>query len=292
MTIDGKIMGMTTIINSVSSQYGYTSQGTGFFYSEIAMEATGPVNEKGQGWHEVKGIWLITNRHVAFPVIKNTDGSVIETIPDSLTFNLREEKGGKIEWLPIILSKDELLKRTKLHSIKNVDIVAIDIDDLHKRVLTERSGRKIIGSLGVTSSDLPSLSQPIIEATTDVVICSYPYGFYDTFNKFPIIKSGIIASAWGENFNGSPHFLVDAKLFEGSSGGLVISKPINIAMINGKLMHSEEKQFVFLGVYSGEYSVKVVDSDTSEEIEESFGLGVVWYSTLIPEIIKNGIAFS
>ncbi len=156
MTIDGRIIGMTTIINSVSSQYGYSSQGTGFFYSEIAKEATGTVNEKGQGWHEVKGIWLITNRHVVYPAIKQTDGTVIETVPDSLTFNLREEINGKIEWLPIVLSKDELLKRTKRHSDKNVDIVAIDIDDLHKKILTERSSRKIIGGLGVTSSDLPA----------------------------------------------------------------------------------------------------------------------------------------
>ena len=61
--------------------------------------------------------------------IYGNNGSVIETVPDSLTFNLREEKNGKIEWLPIVLSKDELLKRCKLHSDKNVDIVAIDIDD-------------------------------------------------------------------------------------------------------------------------------------------------------------------
>ena len=139
--------------------------------------------------------------------IYGNNGSVIETVPDSLTFNLREEKNGEIEWLPIVLSKDELLKRCKLHSDKNVDIVAIDIDDIHKKIITERSGRQIIGGLGVTSSDLPSSSQPTIEATTDVVICSYPYGFYDTVNKFPIIKSGIIASAWAENFNGSPHFV-------------------------------------------------------------------------------------
>ncbi len=105
--------------------------------------------------------------------IYGNNGSVIETVPDSLTFNLREEKNGKIEWLPIVLSKDELLKRCKLHSDKNVDIVAIDIDDIHKKIITERSGRQIIGGLGVTSSDLPSSSQPTIEATTDVVICSY-----------------------------------------------------------------------------------------------------------------------
>lgn len=292
MTVDSKIMGMTTIIYSESKEYGFSSQGTGIFYADLAMEPTGPVNEEGFGWHKIEGIWLITNRHVVFSPYTNKDGSIIEIIPDTFTFNLREEKDGLIEWLPITLTKEDLLKRVKLHPNKNVDIVVIGIDDLHKKALTEPPKKKIIGGLGITNKDLPSPSQPAIEATSDVIICSYPYGFYDGINKFPIIKSGIVASSWGENFNGSPYFLVDAKLFEGSSGGLVISKPVNLAMINGKLMHSSEKQFVFLGVYSGEYSVKIVDSDTSEEKEEFFGLGIVWYSSLIPYIILRGVPFA
>ena len=67
------------------------------------------------------------------------------------------------------------------------------------------------------------------------------------------MKSGIIASAWGYNFNGLPIFQIDAQLFPGSSGGLVISKPTNIAMIDGNLKYNKIKQFVFLGVYSGEF---------------------------------------
>ena len=130
-----------------------------------------------------------------------------------------------------------------------------------------------------------------IDVTSDIIVASYPKGFYDVVNKFPIVKSGIVASGWGLNFRGNPLFEIDAQLFPGSSGGVVISKPQNIAMIDGRLNYSKTKQYVFLGVYSGEYmwKDKVKRKDGSEEeIDRSYGLGNVWYSYLIPEIIDSG----
>ena len=91
-----------------------------------------------------------------------------------------------------------------------------------------------------------------VEASSDVLIAGYPKGFYDHINLFPIVKSGIIASRWGAGFQGQPYFLIDAKLFPGSSGSVVISKPIDLVVKDGQVMLASEKQFAFLGVYSGE----------------------------------------
>jgi hypothetical protein len=57
-------------------------------------------------------------------------------------------------------------------------------------------------------------------------------------------------------------------------------------------MYNETKQFVFLGIYSGEPTFK---SKLAEMMgipvlsDSSFGLGNVWYSSLVPDIIKKGI---
>jgi len=113
-------------------------------------------------------------------------------------------------------------------------------------------------------------------------------------NKFPVVKSGIVASAWGYKFNGLPMFEIDAQLFPGSSGGLVLSKPTQITMIDGKPHYSAKKEFVFLGVYSGEYKWDdTIEVDGKKvKISQSYGLGNVWYSYLIPEIIYKGIAYT
>lgn len=288
MTLDQKILGTTTIVESVYANGGKGAKGTGFFYSEIAKEAEGPVTEEGLGWHKIEGVWLITNRHVAFPRIIKPDGTYDELIPESFTFNLREVKNGKIEWVPIVLPKDDFLNRVKLHPLSLVDVVAIRIDDLQTGLLMKDQNRQLINSTNLSNQHLPSESPVKIECTSDIVICSYPYDFYDKENKFPIVKSGIVASAWGSNFNGRPTFLIDAQLFSGSSGGLVLSKPIDMAMIDGKMMTSKEKQYIFLGIYSGQYSHTTID-DEGKEHKESFGLGTVWYSYLIPQIIENGV---
>ena len=284
--LDHQILSMTTIIECGINN-GIKSQGSGFFYNKL-----GPQDENKEGqshWRLIEGTWLVTNRHVALLKINDK-----EVIPDYFIFNLRKEKSDeKIEWFPVVLTKEELTNRLKLHPNEVVDVAVIDVGDLMKKCSYELN-EDIFYPSSLTSDNLP-ISSPIeINVTSDIVVASYPRGFYDDFNKFPILKSGIIASSWSLNFNGLPFFLIDAKLFPGSSGGLVISKPIDIALIEGKIMHHESKQFVFLGVYSGEpvYHSNLIDLEDITIIKkESFGLGSVWYSYLIPDIIENGVKY-
>jgi hypothetical protein len=61
-----------------------------------------------------------------------------------------------------------------------------------------------------------------VEVSDGVLVIGYPNGYYDEVNLFPIVKSGIVASMWGRNFKGEPCFLIDSRLFPGSSGSLVV----------------------------------------------------------------------
>lgn len=284
-----QLFAITTIIATAFTSDRGKMSGTasGFYYTITSSEDS---NAKGPHWERIDGYRLITNKHVVFPEV---DGKTY--MVDSLTFCLREVENNKINWLPITLTKDEIIKRTKQHSRTNIDIVAIDVYDLiHSRIMEEaKTGNNhLMIPTALTSSTLP-LNQPIpVDVTTDIIVASYPKGFYDDVNKFPIVKSGIVASGWELDFRGDPLFEIDAQLFPGSSGGLVISKPQNIAMIDGKMHYSKNKQFVFLGVYSGEYQwyEDIIHKDGSvEKIKRSYGLGNVWYSYLVPEIIEHGV---
>lgn len=281
VSLDHQLLGMTTIIEC---HYGSTMiiQGSGFYYSDLAP---GDPSKQGGQWRLVNGTWLVTNRHVAFPRVNDK-----EVVPDTLIFNLRKVLNDKVEWLPITFSKAELIQRTKIHPNDEVDVVAIKIDDVLIDLVKNHQEEGLISPRYLTSDNLPENSPLQIDVTSDIVIASYPRGYYDTFNKFPIVKSGIVASSWNCLFNGLPVFLVDAQLLPGSSGGLVISKPVNIAMIEGHVKYNETKQFVLLGVYSGEpiYTQRFEMDDMVITRTKSFGLGNVWYSSLIPEIINGG----
>jgi hypothetical protein len=260
---------------------GLTEQGSAFFYNQLG--AKDPLKERQNV--QVEETWLITNRHVVLPKINDK-----EIIPDSISFNLRKSVNERYNWEPITISKTELLKRAKFHQNDKVDVCAIRVLDLLIEKIKDSEDYLQWG--GISSEQHPGKNNIFPEVSDDVIVIGYPRGFYDWENLYPIIKSGIIASKWGANFNGNPYFLIDAKLFPGSSGSIVILKPINLTTNkSGQLFFSEEKQFAFLGIYSGE----LFQEDQPIEIDEltiilkkRFNLGIVWYGTLIDEIITKG----
>ena len=96
-----------------------------------------------------------------------------------------------------------------------------------------------------------------------------------------------MSSRWGANFNGERYFLIDAKLFVRSSGSIVVSKPTDLALEAGRIIHASEKQFAFLGIYSGEPFEK-----SAASTDNGFNLGIVWYADLVDEIIDNGVSLA
>lgn len=288
ISFDSQLMSMTTIIETttIKGNQSYSQQASAFYYTERS-----PVEPENDGlqWWEVNRYWLVTNRHVALPQI---DG--IECVPYEFKFYLRKMDNQNINWSPIVLSQEELLSNLKLHRNKEIDVALVDVTAYIIRATSNEDSTQVILPRYLSDSVLPE-NQPIsIEVASDIIVASYPLGFYDDVNKFPIVKSGIVASAWGCYFKGVPIFQIDAQLFPGSSGGLVISKPIDIAMIDGKLKINNTKQFVLLGIYSGEYTWnKEIELEGKKGLlNSSFGLGNVWYSYLIPQIITNGVGYS
>ena len=286
---ENQLFALTTVIFTEYRVQGiaYSANASGFYYTDIAVEEE---NADIQQWRIVNGQWLITNRHVIFPV-RNDKNACVEKI----VFCLREIENGSIKWIPIVLNQKEIRTRVKMHKDPHIDVVAIDvssfIQDKMKEYVRKKKQNNLVVPAALTNLNLPENQPMLIDVTSDVIVASYPKMFYDEFNKFPIVKSGIIASAWGFCFKGLPIFEIDAQLFPGSSGGLVLSKPTNIAVFEGGLHHSDVKQFVFLGVYSGEYTwddIVTYPDGKKKTKQRSYGLGNVWYSSLIPEIIQNG----
>ena len=196
-------------------------------------------------------------------------------------------------WDPIEISTSEIKQRLKLHQELTVDIAILRIGDLITKQIN--TGRKYMAWSAVSEEDLPQNSGITAEVADDVIVVGYPRGFYDRKNIYPIVKSGIIASRWGMKFGGKPIFLIDSKLFPGSSGSIVITKPTAAPVDEGPLKGYRETQFAFLGVYSGSPIVQISSIDLGDFTitrKDSCDLGAVWYGELISEIVKNGIQLS
>lgn len=276
-----KLYSMTTLIYTELTIQGKANvnRATGFFFVESE-----PVKGNKEGWYHLGNWWLITNRHVIYNEINEK-----EFLIDKFVFHLRKKNSGKIDWLPIVINKETLMESVKLLEDKEIDVVAINITSFIMDFIKNKD-QTIIYPCNLTTENFPRKTIEKFEVADEVLIVSYPLGFYDNHNNFPIVKSGIISSGWGLNFRNQKLFEVDIQLYPGSSGGLVISKPKNILFQDGTLYQSEKKQFVFLGIYSGEYTIKKTNTNDgkTETIEYKLGLGNVWYSEIVDEIIKKG----
>ena len=261
------------------------SQGSGFFYQRLA-----PTDKEGPQWRKIEGQWLVTNRHVLIPQING-----VEVQPSSVTFHLRKRNENKLEWDPITLSSADIEECARFHPDKNIDVAVIDVERFTKERINEKNIDNYVPCYSVSKENFAGQNNINIEASSDVLVVGYPRGFYDDVNLFPIIKSGIVASRWGADFQGNRHFLIDAKLFPGSSGSIVVSNPIDVVVKDGQIFHSEEKQFAFLGIFSGEpyRHENPVEFDDMIIIQKSgFNLGIVWYADLVEEILDSGILLS
>ena len=274
--IDDQIHSITTLVNVY---YPFEKgQGTGFFYQQLSEKDP----KKNFQWLAIEKLFLVTNRHV---VLKKINGQ--EIIPHRLTFSLRRSEKNKILWEPITLAQRDIVERMRVHPNSDIDVCIIDVLDLVTNKI--KDVKNISQWYGVSKDNFPGKNKIDVDIASEAVVIGYPFGFYDEVNKFPIVKSGIVASRWELNFNGKPYFLIDAKLFPGSSGSIVISRPTNIVFDKGNLYKNKTKQFAFLGVYSGEpirRSNPVELGDITITKESGYNLGIVWYGWLIEDIIK------
>ena len=72
----------------------------------------------------------------------------------------------------------------------------------------------------------------------------------------------------------------------------MLTKPTNLLVENGNLFHNTEKQFAFLGIYSGEPYQQhnpIKFDDITITRKSGFNVGIVWYGHIVEDIIKNGI---
>ncbi len=301
MDIDTKIGAISTLID-VTYQ-GRQWQGTGFFFNEMGPDNSG-AKPGVQRWVPMKNVWLVTNKHIA---VEKGDGEA-EYLPDTLTFHLRRKGADEHEglfWHAIVLTKEQLRERIKLCPVPGVDVVLIRVTDVISESLLRYKGNdpgpihhtdggQFIGWSGVTEADMPGENKIDVHVGADVLVVGYPDGFYDEHNRFPIVKSGIVASRWGGWFDGEPYFLIDAKLFPGSSGSLVISKPTKFVVTEQGPFYSKDPQFAFLGIYSADpYTEQTpIELDDLTIIrKKTYDVGIVWYAGVVPLIANEGITW-
>lgn len=205
--------------------------------------------------------YLITNRHV---VVNEEE----DHFPEKLIIELH----------------------THTNNLKDFDEFEIDLYDTSRKAIWREHPNFETNQCDVIAIELPKsidqeysfksfqvnnfLNDRKFETIPDVITIGYPLGFYDDKNCLPVYRKGTIASAFGHYFDDLPYFLIDSNLHPGTSGSPVINAAHN--SLSNQEGNFTTNSVILLGIHSAEHYFN----------EKPLGLNVVWYATLILEIIK------
>ena len=218
-------------------------------------------------------LYLITNRHV---VIDEKEDFYPDEIRVRLHTNPNDVYQNEQLAMPIYES-DEPAWREHPSQGANVDVVALPLD-------TEAVKKKFFIRSLAPSNHIPTdVDIPIGE---DIQVIGYPLGFHDALHNLPIVRNATLASVYPVPFQGNPYILIDSRLHSGTSGSPVMTKPTNmIRKADGSTTFISRSVGYLVGVHSA--TVEIPTRDPSQD--EPLGLNVVWFASLIPDIIRGGV---
>ena len=135
-----------------------------------------------------------------------------------------------------------------------------------------------------------------IDAIEDILFIGYPNNIYDRKNLLPVVRKGITATPIQVDFEEKPVFLIDASIFEGSSGSPVFLCNVGSYSPKGKGLVVGNR-FFFLGIVASVFirkdvnTIELIDIPTRRipvvATTQMLDLGIVYKSTVIKQLIER-----
>ncbi|PWB77149.1 MAG: hypothetical protein C3F08_10355 [Candidatus Methylomirabilota bacterium] len=249
------------------------SAGTGFFLFR-------PVN--GDQGH----VLLVTNKHVLPPI-----GSP-QNVQIRVTIGTGDKAAVRFVDIPVVGTDGRYLPNVRLHPTPGFDVAALNVTEA-------------IVKQGIQGAWLPldllstpeRLKNENITVGDEIFLLGYPNAIFDARNASPILRTGVIATVPSEGyaFNdalkkqfGLPDridgFLIDANVFPGSSGSVVVLKQqsTTIGPRGETLVSGAKKVPYILGIVSGSIPI----ADTALGTTQRMGLGIVYSSEAIRAVVE------
>jgi hypothetical protein len=244
-----------------------SSSFSGFiFFRPADLSKANEPNIKGQ-------VVLVTNKHVLPP----------EGAECNIAMRVTTTSGGtpstKTIDLPIVGPDGKYLNTVRMHDTNDVAAVSVTRAIVENNILPEFVSTTLIGTKD-------KLKNAGVLVGDEVYILGYPAGLFDKRNAYPIWRIGIIATnpLLGYAFPDALQkiwklpayvdgFLIDAQIYPGSSGSIVVVKPriISFDSPSGIALGGLSSFIYVLGIVSD--SIPIIDNNL--KVVTRMGLGVV-----------------
>jgi len=243
----------TTRITIPQANSNRASIGTGFLYNAPLNDGT-----------DRQVSLLISNKHV----FHNPNGAI------SFNFNKSTADGNPDLGNLHTFSGQDFSGIYTEHPNPNIDLACINASNITKKEYG-------IYYRNLTPDMVADFEEEKLNPGVDVWFVGYPANRFDVSNNLPLLRKGYVSSIPRVNFNAKDQFIIDAQVYQGSSGSPVF------APING--------QFKLIGVVTqtmirhGRLQA-IPTLQAGIGIEQTLGLGIVLKATLLNELIDAMVA--
>ena len=258
-----------------------TSSGSGFLLFR-------PDDETKANEARVNGqIFLITNKHVLPPEGKECKLSMRVTTGTQAALTTKSID------LPVVGRDGKYLNIVHLHAKNDIAVVKVTREVVEGKMNTEH-GFVFTSLLGTTDK----LRDEVALVGDEIYILGYPAGIFDTRNANPIWRVGIVSTSpllgysfpqfLQDTWHLPAHvdgFLIDAQVYPGSSGSMVVNKPSSTSFDSpGSVFAGGSRATPYiLGILSD--SIPIVDANL--HLMSRMGLGIVQSADAINETIES-----
>ncbi|SAL87260.1 hypothetical protein AWB74_08039 [Caballeronia arvi] len=215
-------------------------------------------NASGFFFKRGERLFLVTSRHVLID-------EPSQHFPDRLEFELHVDVAnlGASEWFSVPLySAGQSVWRQGTDDGGEIDVAIIEID---RSALPQGARYYAFGP--------ENLARPreVTRIGASLLIVGFPLGFHDSLHHLPVVRQGVLASAFGLRFQGKGCFVTDARTHRGTSGA-----PVVMSAGPGE-KGPNNLPWVLLGVHSS-----TIDMGTRDlQLDESLGLNSAWYADIL-----------
>jgi len=211
-------------------------------------------------------LFLVTSRHVL------TDPPS-RHYPDRIEIELHVDGGnlGASAWASLPLyDKGMSLWRQASDTGGEIDVAVLEVPR------NQLPATAVFAAFGPEHLPTSGEAMPI---GASVLIVGFPLGFHDSLHHLPVVRQGIIASAFGLRFQGKGCFITDARTHRGTSGAPVVIShlPTDENGAAGAL------PWRLLGIHSS-----TIDMNTRDlQVDESLGLNSAWYADVLMSLTND-----
>lgn len=247
------------------------------------------------------GEWIGTGFFIRVPIVNEPDHLILATnrhiirnptLGDADTIEIITPAADPADTTRPLLGQSAQANtpgaKFELHPDPNIDVAVARVDNLAEIGQLTR----YVKAIPVERLYNEALVKRL-DAIEQITFIGYPKRVYDKVNMLPVARQGWTATPISIDYDGQPKFLVDASVFEGSSGSPVLALNSGAYQERAGAAYHGSPYAVFLGIIAETWdfpetgTVQIGGVPSDFEVSQALNFGTVYKASTIIEAIDH-----